>query len=296
MSAKSVVPAVLEAANLDRSSQFAASCGSDASDAKAPVQKSPSNSRFSLYLVEEQVSLWSQSYAKRFFDCICVLLALPLLIPVFFAIALAIRFTSRGPVLFLQKRMGRYGRPFTILKFRTLTHLDGAAHHAVTTTDNQRFTPVGPFLRRWKLDELPQLLNVLIGDMSLVGARPKLPQHQVAELLYRPGITGAATIAFAREELILAGVPKDQLDSYYRTVILPAKHEMDTAYMAKATFFTDFKLIVDSVLRRWDRSIVEDLLNTKALEVEQRMLRSRAFALTVASPRIPMVSSDESLV
>jgi hypothetical protein len=71
---------------------------------------------------------------------------------------------------------------------------------------------------------------------------------------------------------------------------------MDTAYMAKATFFTDFKLIVDSVLRRWDRSIVEELLNTKALEVEQRMLRSRAFALTVASPRIPMVSSDESLV
>ena len=85
------------------------------------------------------------------------------------AITLAVRLTSSGPVLFLQKRMGRHGRSFTILKFRTLIHAADRTHHAVTTAGNQHFTPIGSFLRRWKLNELPQLLNVLWGDMSLVG-------------------------------------------------------------------------------------------------------------------------------
>jgi lipopolysaccharide/colanic/teichoic acid biosynthesis glycosyltransferase len=296
LSAKSVVPETLKVVNLDTSFQFPDIYGSDAYDAQAPAQKSPMDARFSLHLVQEQVSLWSQSRGKRIFDCISVLLVLPFLTPIFLLVALGIRFSSRGPVLFLQKRMGRYGRPFTILKFRTLTHLEGAAHHAVTTAGNQRFTPVGPFLRRWKLDELPQLLNVLWGDMSLVGARPKLPEHQIIALTYRPGITGAATIAFAREELALAGVPKEQLDFYYRTVILPAKHEMDAAYMARATFRSDLKLIVDSVLRRWDRSIVDDLLNAKTWEAEPAMRRTSAPALTIASAHLPVMTSDEPLV
>lgn len=296
MSAKSVVTKTPEIADFNSSSPISTGFDVNPSDARMPARKPPLDSRFSLHLVTEEISTWSQSYAKRVFDCTCVLLVLPLLIPVFLLVAMAIRLTSRGPVLFLQKRMGRYGRPFTILKFRTLTHLEGSAHHAVTTADNQRFTPVGPFLRRWKLDELPQLLNVLRGDMSLVGARPKLPQHQVAELAYRPGITGAATIAFAREEVILAGVPKDKLDTYYRTIILPAKHEMDAAYMAHATFYSDFQLIIDSVLRRWDRSIADKLLNTRAWEAEQGKQRSRASALSVASTRLPVMTSDESLV
>src|ERR1019366_10656669 len=145
-------------------------------------------------------------------------LALPILIPLSLLIALSVRLTSSGPVLFLQERVGRYGRSFTILKFRTMTHSEDVARDLVTTTNNQQFTLVGPFLRRWKLDELPQLLNVLAGHMSLVGPRPRMPEHVNSTFGCRPGITGAATIAFAREETVLSNVPKHQLNAYYHTV------------------------------------------------------------------------------
>lgn len=217
--------------------------------------------RSSIHLVRERVSPWSRSRAKRVFDCACIVPALPFLIPLFLLISVAVRLTSSGPVLFLQERMGRFGRTFTIIKFRTLEHRGDRAHHAVTTADNQRFTPIGPFLRRWKLDELPQLWNVLAGDMSLVGARPKLAEHQVADLQCRPGITGAATIAFAREENLLARLPVHHLDDCYRDIILPAKHRLDTEYMAQATFSSDLRLLLNTLLRRWDSSIVESLIN-----------------------------------
>jgi lipopolysaccharide/colanic/teichoic acid biosynthesis glycosyltransferase len=164
--------------------------------------------------------------------------------------------------------MGRRGRTFTIIKFRTLTHCDDSVHQPVTTAANQRFTPVGPFLRRWKLDELPQIWNVLIGDMSLVGPRPKLPEHQIGELGARPGITGAATIAFACEETVLALLPTNHLDDYYNEVILPAKHQLDQEYMARATFFSDLELIMKTVTRRWDTSVMEDLLSDAPLAKE----------------------------
>jgi lipopolysaccharide/colanic/teichoic acid biosynthesis glycosyltransferase len=223
------------------------------------------------YLFSKPLSAWSASKGKRIFDCVCVLATLPVLLPVLLVIAIAVRFTSSGPVLFVQKRMGRDGRDFRILKFRTMTHLSGnhssgTAHQPVTTSSNQRFTPVGPFLRRWKLDELPQLLNVLHGDMSLVGPRPKLPQHVISDHACRAGITGAATITFALEEAILARVPKNRLESFYHTVVLPAKHRLDADYMSNATFVSDLKLIFDSVLRRWDCSIMEDLLEAWAFE------------------------------
>jgi lipopolysaccharide/colanic/teichoic acid biosynthesis glycosyltransferase len=142
----------------------------------APSGKSEAGARLSLCLIEERVSEWSQSTLKRFFDVVCVLLAVPVLIPIFIVVGLAVRFTSKGPVLFLQKRTGLHRRNFTILKFRTMEHLEGVSRCKVTTAGNQQFTPIGCFLRRWKLDELPQVLNVLAGDMSLVGPRPKLPE------------------------------------------------------------------------------------------------------------------------
>jgi lipopolysaccharide/colanic/teichoic acid biosynthesis glycosyltransferase len=221
-----------------------------------------------------RLSDWSKSGAKRFFDCACVISMLPVLIPVFVLVGLAVRITSSGPVLFLQKRMGRHGREFTIFKFRTMVHNSDRAHHPVSTTCNQLFTPVGPFLRRWKLDEVPQLFNVLAGHMSLVGPRPKLPAHALSNVPCRAGITGAATIAFAREEAILDRVPKHLLESFYHSVVLPAKHQLDADYMARATFLSDFKLIVDSVLRRWDTSIVDDLFQAWAQQHEEAVLVS----------------------
>lgn len=205
-------------------------------------------------------SKWSVSWGKRSFDVFCVLLTLPLLLPALFAIAIAVRLTSSGPAFFTQQRIGRRGRAFTILKFRTMRHAKKGTHCSVTTAGNQQFTPIGPFLRRWKLDEIPQLLNVLKGDMSLVGPRPKLPEHQIATLHWRPGITGAATFAFAREEEFLAGVPAHQLEGYYHRTILPAKYKLDVDYMRRASFRSDMKLLVDTLLRRWGNCPIQGLL------------------------------------
>lgn len=247
-------------------------------------------------VIREELSPWSESGAKRLFDCLCVLLALPVLVPILAVVGLAVRLTSRGPVLFLQERMGCHGHPFTILKFRTMTHCEHGSHNPVTTTENQRFTPIGLFLRRWKLDELPQLLNVLKGDMSMVGPRPKLLEHQVADLCCRPGITGAATIAFAREEQILALLPDHHLDDFYSQVVLPFKHQLDAEYMARATFLSDFKLIVDSALRRWDPSVVDRLLQAEALLAEKSAHRIQVSVPAVVSIRVSDMSDDDTLV
>jgi lipopolysaccharide/colanic/teichoic acid biosynthesis glycosyltransferase len=254
------LPATFDPA-LDPSAQFRISGEVESAERLKAGRKPAMDTRSSIHLVRERVSVWSRSSAKRFFDCACILPLTPVLVPLFMVIGLAVRLTSSGPVLFMQKRMGRNGRTFTIVKFRTLEHCENRTHHSVTTTDNQRFTPVGPFLRRWKLDELPQLWNVLKGDMSLVGARPKLPEHQIGKLRCRPGITGAATIAFAREENYLARLPKHNLDEYYHERILPAKHQIDIEYMARATFLSDLRLLFDTVLRRWDTTIMENVMS-----------------------------------
>lgn len=204
------------------------------------------------------LSRWSRSWTKRLFDCACVVLAMPLLVPLMLLIGAAVRLTSRGPVLFLQKRVGHHGRAFKIVKFRTMEHLLDAKHHPITTSDNQRFTSIGPFLRRWKLDELPQVLNVLLGHMSLVGPRPKLPEHMIVDLPCRPGITGMATILFAREEATLARIPKDRLKTYYHSFVLPTKQQLDADYMARATFLSDLQILVKSVLRRWGGAALDD--------------------------------------
>lgn len=275
MSTKSYVPETSETTRMNRSSHRNAPEAGDKSPRPLPSKKLWLVSKSTRSASGKRLSPWSQSGVKRAFDCLCVVSMLPVLIPIFLAVGLAVRLTSSGPVLFLQKRMGRHGREFTILKFRTMIHNADRAHHPVTTTCNQLFTPVGPFLRRWKLDEVPQLFNVLAGHMSLVGPRPKLPAHAISNVPCRAGITGAATIAFAREEAIFDRVPKHLLESFYHSVVLPAKHKLDEDYMADATFSSDLKLIIDSVLRRWDTSIVERLFKTWALQQEDSIVMSR---------------------
>jgi len=206
-----------------------------------------------LFQQAKPLSLWSRSVWKRLFDIACVLCTLPLTVPIFLVICLVVRLTSPGAVLFRQQRMGRNGKLFTILKFRTMPVRRATTERpSVTTSINQRFTSAGPFLRRWKLDELPQLTNVLRGDMSIVGPRPKLADHQTARLKCRPGITGRATVVFAREEMVLSPLPSHQLDGFYYKVILPLKHLLDEDYMSEATFGSDMKLIFNSVFRRWE--------------------------------------------
>jgi lipopolysaccharide/colanic/teichoic acid biosynthesis glycosyltransferase len=242
---------------------------------------------FTPYLRWKQVSPWSRSAFKRVFDCACVILSLPMLVPIMLAISVAVRLTSNGPALFMQRRVGRHGRPFTIFKFRTLVHVVDGAHHPITTSDNQSFTPIGPFLRRWKLDELPQLLNVLAGQMSLVGPRPKLPEHVISDLPCRPGITGMATIVFASEEIYLGCLPEDQLDAFYHGVVLPAKRRLDVDYMAHATFLSDVRLLVDSILRRWNTEALGKLFATSTVQRDREMTPTRGPGSSRAGLRLP---------
>jgi lipopolysaccharide/colanic/teichoic acid biosynthesis glycosyltransferase len=157
-----------------------------------------------------------------------------------------------------------------------MAHVADAAHHPITTAGNQRFTRVGPFLRHWKLDELPQLLNVLLGDMSLVGPRPKMPEHAVFDLPCRPGITGMATTVFACEERILGSVAADQLDAYFHSIVLPAKHRLDAEYLAQATFSSDLRLLVNSVLRRWDSTALDEFIVATAFQANEGVVSFEA--------------------
>jgi lipopolysaccharide/colanic/teichoic acid biosynthesis glycosyltransferase len=196
--------------------------------------------------------------------------------------------TSRGPVLFRQKRVGRGGRPFTIVKFRTLE--DEKYAGAIS----RQFTAIGCWLRRWKLDELPQLFNVLMGDMSLVGPRPKMREYELANPTCRPGITGAATLVFAREEELLERILRLRSPETYRAVVMPAKLRLDTDYMERATFLSDVKLLVRSVLRRWDAAKLQSLLGVWDFEDcanrDQRAFAARGKSAALRGPALPRMA------
>jgi lipopolysaccharide/colanic/teichoic acid biosynthesis glycosyltransferase len=156
--------------------------------------------------------------------------------------ALAVRLGSAGPIFFRQRRMGRSGREFTLYKFRSMCPKKGN-NSSITVSGDVRITPVGAFLRAYKLDELPQFWNVLRGDMSLVGPRPKLPHHEALHMSCRPGITGAATLAFRNEEEFLSEIPEDQLETFYETFVKPAKAHLDMEYMRTASLGSDLKIL-----------------------------------------------------
>ena len=165
--------------------------------------------------------------------------------PIMIAAAVLVRLGSPGPIFFRQRRMGRSGREFTLFKFRSMCPVKGN-NSSITVSGDARITPVGALLRRYKLDELPQFWNVLRGDMSLVGPRPKLPHHEALVMDCRPGITGAATLAFRNEEEFLSGIPEDQLETFYEMFVKPAKAQLDLEYMRTATFGTDLRILWDT--------------------------------------------------
>ena len=195
-------------------------------------------------------SSWPDSAGKRAFDLSVALVGLILLSPVFLLATITVKLSSSGSILFRQVRAGRGGRKFVILKFRTMRVSKGPGGPSVTTVGDDRLTAVGRIFRRLKIDELPQLLNVIRGDMSLVGARPKVLHHQIRTLQYRPGITGAASLAFRKEEELLHGIPGHALDDYQVHVLMPLKQELDDRYMQSATFFSDLMLLFKTVAGR----------------------------------------------
>jgi lipopolysaccharide/colanic/teichoic acid biosynthesis glycosyltransferase len=192
-------------------------------------------------------SEWSLSPQRRALDLMLAFFGLIFFSPVFGVLAIAVRLSSPGPVIFRQQRVGRMGQLFTIYKFRTMEDQPQPKGLSVTRHGDRRVTAVGRLLRRYKLDELPQLVNVLFGDMSLVGPRPKLPDHQHRQAQYmpfRPGITGAATLVFRCEEEMLHQIPEEQIEAFCRYKLTPYKTHLDYEYAERATFGTDLALML----------------------------------------------------
>jgi lipopolysaccharide/colanic/teichoic acid biosynthesis glycosyltransferase len=189
-------------------------------------------------------SAWTLSWSRRLVDLSVALLVLALFGLPMLTIALCVRMSSPGPAFFTQYRVGRGGRHFRIYKFRTMFYGSESNGPALTTDGDCRITGMGFWLRKLKLDEFPQFYNVLLGDMSLVGPRPKLPQYfGIANMPYRPGITGTASLAFRHEEEILSRVQPSQLENFYNRHIRPLKARMDARYMCRATFWSDMRLV-----------------------------------------------------
>lgn len=189
---------------------------------------------------------------KRLFDFLFALVGMIILSPVFLVISLSIKLTSQGPIFHRGKRVGLNGKVFTLLKFRTMASNTENMWPVITVKNDSRITPFGQILRRTKIDELPQLLNVLKGDMSLVGPRPEDPFYvaqysfeQREVLKVRPGVTSAASLLYRNEENILIG---PDWESKYRSEVLPAKLAIDLAYISRRTLLSDFILIVRTLL------------------------------------------------
>ena len=188
----------------------------------------------------------------RIFDVFIAGFCLLAMLPLFILVALLVRLSSKGPILFRQVRVGMYNRDFVIYKFRTM-YTDTHHKSALTVGDNDpRITVIGFFLRKYKLDEMPQLLNVLKGDMSMVGPRPELrkfvnmySEEQKKVLLVRPGITDYASVEYKNENELLASV--NNPENYYVHYIMPKKIDLNNKYLQDKSLSNYFRIILHTV-------------------------------------------------
>jgi len=186
---------------------------------------------------------------KRLFEFFAALFGIIIISPLLLVVALIVKVGSAGPIIYHQQRIGRSFHPFMIYKFRTMRPGSDADGNTCTVKGDARITPIGRLLRKTKLDELPQLFNVLIGDMSLVGPRPEVAQYvemfkedYKTVLSVRPGITDYAAIEYRNEEAILARYSNPQ--EAYAKEILPAKIALYKKYIAEQSFLTDLRIIL----------------------------------------------------
>jgi len=190
---------------------------------------------------------------KRCFDIAVAVVGLLLLLLPLMLVAVVVKLGSRGPVFFRQERVGRHGRLFRIFKFRTMVADAPARGPAITAGADSRITRTGAFLRRYKIDELPQLLNVLTGDMSLVGPRPEVPRYvalytpaQRQVLGVRPGITDPASLKYRQEADMLART--EDPEAFYVREIMPAKLRLNLEYLSRQSFGLDICIIMRTIL------------------------------------------------
>ncbi|GAA0083812.1 sugar transferase [Clostridium sp. CTA-7] len=191
---------------------------------------------------------------KRIFDFIASLLGIIILSPLLIIVSIAIKIDSKGNVMFLQKRVGRNGKLFYIYKFRTMITDAEKLGKQITVGKDNRITRVGAFLRKFKIDELPQLFNVVKGDMSLVGPRPEVPKYvelytneEKKVLEVRPGITDLASLRYKDENEILGKV--DNPEEYYINVIMKDKLKLNLEYIEKSNILLDILLIFKTVIK-----------------------------------------------
>ena len=205
--------------------------------------------KYCIILKSKKISL----FLKRIFDIIVSFLALSVLILPFIIISVWIIIDSQGSAFFIQKRVGRYNKDFGIIKFRTMVSNAGELGGTLTSGDNdKRITRAGKFLRKLRIDELPQLINVFIGQMSIIGPRPEVRKfvdvynyEQMATLLVRPGISCTSSIAFANEGEILE--KSNNPDDVYIAEILPDKAKMNLDYIKELSVLNDLKIIFSTV-------------------------------------------------
>ena len=199
-------------------------------------------------------SAWCTSRGKRIFDFVVATMFLIAALPIMLVASLAVM-SSRGPIFFASNRVGQGRKRIRVLKFRTMFHRQNLGVQ-LTRGGDDRVTKAGRFLRAWKIDELPQFINVVRGDMSLVGPRPDsaeflnaLPAHiRLVLSSIKPGITSVASMVFRHEEELLSRVPEKELTNYYVNTLLPEKIELDLEYASRASMFTDLKLLLQTLL------------------------------------------------
>lgn len=196
------------------------------------------------------------SFTKRVFDIVCSGIGLVILLPVGLLIALLVKVSDGGPILYSQIRVGRFGKEFRIWKFRTMVVNADKAGPLLTKAEDRRITRIGRVLRNSKLDELPQLWNVLIGEMSFVGPRPEVSRYvdrytpaQREVLNYKPGITDIATVFFRNEEALLRGA--GNLEQFYVQHCLPRKIDLNRQYAKQAGLLQDIWIIVQTLCPYW---------------------------------------------
>ena len=192
--------------------------------------------------------------AKRLFDIVSSGIGLLCLAPVFVVMAIWIKLDSRGPVFYRQTRVGRYGRDFRIFKFRSMRVGSDKGRQITVGERDPRITRSGYFIRRYKIDELPQLINVFLGDMSVVGPRPEVRKYvdlyseeQRKVFQVRPGITDLASIKYRNENELLSQV--DDPDTYYIDVIMPDKLAINLEYIRRQSVMGDIKVIFNTLFK-----------------------------------------------
>ena len=209
-------------------------------------------------------------FVKCFFDRGMALFGLLVCSPIFLIVSMLIKIKMpEGPVIFKQKRVGKDGKLFTMYKFRTMAMEHGGS--SISVAGESRITPLGAVLRKYKLDELPELWNVLVGNMSFVGPRPDVPGYadhlrgdERLILKLRPGITGPASLKYANEETILAYVVDPV--RYNDEIIFPDKVKINLDYYYNHTFFGDIRLILQTIFRSYEfakLSIISQVRNQK---------------------------------